>query len=82
MAGLRLRDVDAVFAHTDDRFASLQLSEAALVGLGIMAGPVIASIHEKRDEYRKDLQTAAGRHTHAFRRSSSPARRSGPTSAA
>ena len=26
-AGLRLRDVDAVFAHTDDRFASLQLSE-------------------------------------------------------
>lgn len=62
--------------------ASLQLSEAALVGLGIMAGPVIASIHEKRDEYRKDLQTAAGRHTHAFRRSSSPARRSGPTSAA
>jgi CPA2 family monovalent cation:H+ antiporter-2 len=62
--------------------ASLQLSEAALVGLGIMAGPVIASIHEKRDEYRKDLQTAAGRHTHAFRRSNSPARRSGPTSAA
>lgn len=26
-AGLRLRDVDAVFAHTDDRFSSLQLSE-------------------------------------------------------
>ncbi|SDM05786.1 acetyl-CoA C-acetyltransferase [Oryzisolibacter propanilivorax] len=26
-AGLALRDVDAVFAHTDDRFASLQLSE-------------------------------------------------------
>ena len=32
--------------------ASLQLSEAALVGLGIPAGPVIASIHEKRDEIR------------------------------
>ena len=26
-AGLALRDVDAVFAHTDDRFSSLQLSE-------------------------------------------------------
>lgn len=26
-AGLRLRDVDAVFAHTDDRFSGLQLAE-------------------------------------------------------
>lgn len=26
-AGLKLQDVDAVFAHTDDRFSSLQLSE-------------------------------------------------------
>ena len=40
--------------------ASLQLSEAALVGLGLAAGPVIASIHEKRDEFRRDLQQAAG----------------------
>jgi CPA2 family monovalent cation:H+ antiporter-2 len=39
--------------------ASLQLSEAALVGLGIPMGPVIASIHEKRDEMRRDLQEAA-----------------------
>jgi monovalent cation:H+ antiporter-2, CPA2 family len=39
--------------------ASLQLSEAALVGLGIPAGPVIASIHEKRDEIRHELQEAA-----------------------
>jgi monovalent cation:H+ antiporter-2, CPA2 family len=39
--------------------ASLQLSEAALVGLGIPMGPVIASIHEKRDEIRHDLQEAA-----------------------
>lgn len=38
--------------------ASLQLSEAALVGLGIPAGPVIASIHEKRDEFREALQGA------------------------
>ena len=39
--------------------ASLQLSEAALVGLGIAAGPAIASIHEKRDEIRRALQQAA-----------------------
>ena len=39
--------------------ASLQLSEAALVGLGVPAGPVIASIHEKRDEIRHALQQAA-----------------------
>ena len=39
--------------------ASLQLSEAALVGLGIPTGPVIASIHEKRDEFRHVLQEAA-----------------------
>ncbi len=39
--------------------ASLQLSEAALVGLGLPAGPVIASIHEKRDEIRHALQDAA-----------------------
>jgi CPA2 family monovalent cation:H+ antiporter-2 len=40
--------------------ASLQLSEAALVNLGVQAGPVIASIHEMRDEFRRDLQEAAG----------------------
>lgn len=41
--------------------ASLQLSEAALVGLGIPVGPVIASIHEKRDVFRRTLQEAAGK---------------------
>ena len=41
--------------------ASLQLSEAALVGLGVPTGPVIASIHEQRDEFRHELQEAAGR---------------------
>lgn len=39
--------------------ASLQLSEAALVGLGVAAGPAIASIHETRDEIRRALQQAA-----------------------
>lgn len=41
--------------------ASLQLSEAVLVGLGVPAGPVIASIHEKRDVFRAELQGAAKR---------------------
>lgn len=36
--------------------ASLQLSEAVLVDIGVPMGYVIASIHEKRDEYRKLLQ--------------------------
>jgi monovalent cation:H+ antiporter-2, CPA2 family len=39
--------------------ASLQLSEAALVGLGVTTGLAIASIHEKRDEIRRALQDAA-----------------------
>ena len=39
--------------------ASLQLSEAVLVDIGVPMGYVIASIHEKRDEYRK-LLVAAG----------------------
>ncbi len=49
--------------------ASLQLSEAALVGLGLPAGPVIASIHEKRDEFRHALQEAARRGGRADTRS-------------
>ncbi|MCJ9703223.1 MULTISPECIES: cation:proton antiporter [unclassified Bradyrhizobium] len=39
--------------------ASLQLSEAALVGLGVAVGHAIASVHEKRDEFRLTLQQAA-----------------------
>lgn len=35
--------------------ASLQLSEAVLVDLGVPMGPVIASIHEKRDELRERI---------------------------
>ncbi len=41
--------------------ASLQLSEAVLVDMGVPMGKVIASIHEKRDEYRKVLQPAGNR---------------------
>jgi CPA2 family monovalent cation:H+ antiporter-2 len=52
--------------------ASLQLSEAALVAIGVPTGLVIASIHEKRDEFRAILQESAkivGRETtHGLRR--------------
>jgi len=39
--------------------ASFQLSEAALVGLGVAMGPAIASVHEKRDVFRSELRDAA-----------------------
>jgi CPA2 family monovalent cation:H+ antiporter-2 len=39
--------------------ASLQLSEAALVGLGVPVGLAIAHIHEQRDAFRRALQQAA-----------------------
>ncbi len=38
--------------------ASLQLSEAALVGLGVPMGLVIASVHERRDQFRAELKPA------------------------
>lgn len=41
--------------------ASLQLSETALVGIGVPTGLVIASIHGKRGEFREELQAAARR---------------------
>ena len=53
--------------------ASLQLSEAALVGLGVPMGFVLASIHERRDGFRAQLKPAAGgapalpRHTRSRR---------------
>jgi CPA2 family monovalent cation:H+ antiporter-2 len=39
--------------------SSLQLSEAVLVDLGVPMGPVIASIHEKRDELRQSIRRDA-----------------------
>lgn len=39
--------------------SSLQLSEAVLVDLGVAMGPVIASIHEKRDELRQSIRAEA-----------------------
>ena len=39
--------------------SSLQLSEAVLAGLGVAIGPVIASIHGKRDELRQLIRDEA-----------------------
>ena len=39
--------------------ASLQLSEAVLVDLGVPMGPVIASIHEKRAEFQARIKALA-----------------------
>ena len=39
--------------------ASLQLSEAVLVDIGVPMGPVIASIHDKRDELQAAIKAMA-----------------------
>ena len=51
----RLYELGATDAVPETVEASLQLSEAALVDIGIPMGLVIASIHEKRDEFRRAL---------------------------
>ncbi|MEA3058962.1 MAG: monovalent cation:H+ antiporter-2, family, partial [Sphingomonadales bacterium] len=68
--------------------ASLQLAEAALVDLGVAMGPVIASIHEKRDELRAHIKAEAelevvprlgGRRLRDAQSHSSPVRGGGST---
>ncbi len=65
----RARDTDhaaalyrsgASHAVPENLESSLQLSEAVLVDIGVAMGPVIASIHEKRDEYRERLEIEGG----------------------
>ncbi len=51
----RLYELGATEAVPETVEASLQLSEALLVDLGVPMGLVIASVHDKRDEIRKDL---------------------------
>jgi CPA2 family monovalent cation:H+ antiporter-2 len=51
----RLYDLGATDAVPETVEASLQLSEAVLVEIGIPMGLVIASIHERRDEFRAAL---------------------------
>jgi CPA2 family monovalent cation:H+ antiporter-2 len=66
----RLYDLGATDAVPETVEASLQLSEALLVGIGVPMGLVIASIHERRDEYRKELNRpeAMGGRTGRYRR--------------
>ena len=56
----RLYDLGATDAVPETIEASLQLSEAALVDMGVAAGHVIASVHEKRDEFRRLLNERRG----------------------
>jgi len=51
----RLYGLGATDAVPEAIEASLQLSEALLIGIGVPAGPVIASVHEKRDAFRREL---------------------------
>jgi CPA2 family monovalent cation:H+ antiporter-2 len=51
----RLYELGATDAVPETIEASLQLSESLLVEIGIPMGLVIASIHQRRDEFRKDL---------------------------
>ena len=52
----RLYALGATDAVPETIEASLQLSEAVLVDIGVPMGLVIASIHEKRDEIRKSFK--------------------------
>jgi CPA2 family monovalent cation:H+ antiporter-2 len=58
-AGLLYR-AGATHAVPETLESSLQLSEAALVETGVAMGPVIASIHEKRDELRELIMEQGG----------------------
>ena len=51
----RLYELGATEAVPETVEASLQLSEALLVDIGVPMGLVIASVHEKRDEIRAEL---------------------------
>ena len=67
----RLYDLGATDAVPETVEASLQLSEALLVEIGVPMGLVIASIHERRDEFRRALNRpdALGGRTRARRAS-------------
>ncbi|MFN3584040.1 cation:proton antiporter [Phenylobacterium sp.] len=66
----RLYDLGATDAVPETVEASLQLSEAVLVGVGVPMGLVIASVHERRDEFRAALNRpdALGGRARRFRR--------------
>jgi CPA2 family monovalent cation:H+ antiporter-2 len=56
----RLYELGATDAVPENVEASLQLAENILVDIGVPMGLVIASIHEKRDEYRDLFRTKIG----------------------
>jgi CPA2 family monovalent cation:H+ antiporter-2 len=66
----RLYELGATDAVPETVEASLQLSEAVLVEIGVPMGLIIASIHERRDEFRKALNRpeALGGRTRRYRR--------------
>jgi len=66
----RLYELGVTDAVPETVEASLQLSETVLVEIGVPMGLVIASIHERRDAYRADLNRpeALGGRTRRFRR--------------
>ena len=66
----RLYELGATDAIPETMEASLQLSEAVLVEIGVPMGLVIASIHERRDEFRAALNRpeALGGRGRRFRR--------------
>ncbi len=45
--------------------SSLHLAETALIDLGLAMGPIIASVHEKRDELQQKIKKAAQARPHA-----------------
>lgn len=67
----RLYELGATDAVPETMEASLQLSEAVLVESGVPMGLIIASIHERRDEFRKALNqpNALGARVRRARRS-------------
>jgi CPA2 family monovalent cation:H+ antiporter-2 len=66
----RLYELGATDAVPETVEASLQLSEAVLVEIGVPMGLIIASIHERRDEFRKVLNRpeALGGRARRYRR--------------
>jgi monovalent cation:H+ antiporter-2, CPA2 family len=56
----RLYQAGASNAVPETLESSLQLSEALLTDLGVPTGFVIASIHEKRDEFRRQIKEDGG----------------------
>ena len=71
---MRLYQLGVTDAVPETTEASLQLAENTLVDLGVPMGLVLASIHERRDQFRRAFQAAApagrrDRPTRALRRS-------------